>query len=77
MNKRKNVVELGSLIKRWDRGDGPRDSYYTDDRENAVVFLRINNLQEHTVNYSDAKYITRQVHEHKLNLLEKERLKTT
>ena len=63
LNLRNDVVELGSLITSWDRGDGPRDGYYTDDLENGVVFLRINNLVEHTVDYSDAKRITRVVHE--------------
>jgi type I restriction enzyme M protein len=39
---------VGNLIKSWNRGDGPRDGFYTDDIQNGVYFLRVNNLKEHT-----------------------------
>jgi len=54
---------IGKLIKSWNRGDGPRDGFYTDDIENGVPFLRINNLKENSIDLTDVKLITRQVHE--------------
>lgn len=57
---------IGRLILSWNRGDGPRDGFYTDDYQNGVYFLRVNNLKEHTINLEDVKYITRYVHENTL-----------
>ena len=47
----------------WNRGDGPRDGFYTDDEVNGVYFLRVNNLKEHTIDLTEVKYIRREVHE--------------
>ncbi len=57
---------VGSLIKSWNRGDGPRDGFYTDDVQTGVYFLRVNNLKNHTIDTNDIKYITRYVHENTL-----------
>ena len=57
---------VGNLIKSWNRGDGPRDGFYTDDIQNGVYFLRVNNLKEHTIDVAEVKYITRFVHENTL-----------
>jgi restriction endonuclease S subunit len=54
---------VGKLIKSWDRGDGPRDGFYTDDKENGVYFLRVNNLKENSINLTSVKFITRAVHD--------------
>ena len=51
------------IILKSDRGDGPRAGFYTDDEKNGVPFIRTNNLEEHSLDLSDAKYITRYVHE--------------
>ncbi|MGK7878953.1 MAG: restriction endonuclease subunit S [Crocosphaera sp.] len=58
--------KMGSLIKSWNRGDGPREGFYTDDTENGVFFLRVNNLKNHTIDINEIKYITRYVHENTL-----------
>lgn len=58
--------KMGSLIKSWNRGDGPREGFYTDDAENGVFFLRVNNLKNHTIDINEIKYITRYVHENTL-----------
>lgn len=47
----------------WNRGDGPRDGFYTDDSDNGVFFLRVNNLKENSIDLTDVKLITRNVHE--------------
>jgi len=57
---------VGSLIKSWNRGDGPRDGFYTDDAQTGVYFLRVNNLKNHTIDTNEIKYITRYVHENTL-----------
>lgn len=54
---------MGSLILSWNRGDGPRTGFYTDDEVNGVYFLRVNNLKEHSIDLLDVKYIHREVHE--------------
>ncbi|WP_392532911.1 restriction endonuclease subunit S [Nostoc sp. C117] len=54
---------MGSLIVSWNRGDGPRTGFYTDDEVNGVYFLRVNNLKEHSIDLLDVKYIHREVHE--------------
>lgn len=56
-------ISVGSLILSWNRGDGPRNGFYTDDEVNGVYFLRVNNLKEHTIDLSEVKYIHRDVHE--------------
>ncbi|WP_342745982.1 restriction endonuclease subunit S [Brunnivagina elsteri] len=53
-------------MKSWNRGDGPRDGFYTDDIQNGVYFLRVNNLKNHTIDIDDVKYITRYVHDNTL-----------
>lgn len=58
--------KIGSLIESWNRGDGPREGFYTDDTENGVFFLRVNNLKNHTIDTNEIKYITRYVHENTL-----------
>lgn len=63
LRKSANLTELGTLIDSWDRGDGPRTGFYTDDEINGVAFLRVNNLKEHSIDISDVKYINREVHE--------------
>ncbi|MFN5513926.1 MAG: N-6 DNA methylase [Cyanobacteriota bacterium] len=50
---------IGKLILSWNRGDGPREGFYTDDVKNGVYFLRVNNLKEHTIDLEDVKYINR------------------
>jgi len=57
---------VGSLIKSWNRGDGPRDGFYTDDAQTGVYFLRVNNLKNHTIDTNGIKHITRYVHENTL-----------
>ncbi len=57
------IQPIGNLIKSWNRGDGPREGFYTEDTENGVYFLRVNNLTNHTVDVSEVKHITREVHE--------------
>lgn len=62
----KNFIPVHRIIKSWNRGDGPRDGFYTTDRDNGVYFLRVNNLKKHTVDLTDIKFINRQIHEKKL-----------
>ncbi len=54
------------MILQSDRGDGPREGFYTDDEQNGVPFIRTNNLVEGALDLSDAKFITRYVHENTL-----------
>lgn len=58
-----HFVYIHSLILNWNRGDGPRDGFYTEDAENGVYFLRINNLKENSIDLADVKYINRHVHD--------------
>lgn len=51
------------MIESWDRGDGPREGFYTKDVENGVYFLRVNNLKSYSISLTDVKYINRIVHE--------------
>lgn len=53
-NSFKNV---GKVILSWNRGDGPRTGFYTEDTENGVYFLRVNNLKNHTIDLKNIKYI--------------------
>lgn len=62
----KGFQPIGTIIENWDRGDGPRDGFYTEDEANGVFFLRINNLKEHSINVSNVKFINREVHENTL-----------
>ena len=59
-------VHIGSIIESWNRGDGPREGYYTENKEMGVPFIRINNLSNHSVTMKDIKYITREIHNTKL-----------
>lgn len=54
---------LKKYIVSWNRGDGPRDGFYTDDIEEGVYFLRINNLKENSIDLIDVKLINRIVHD--------------
>jgi restriction endonuclease S subunit len=54
---------LKKYIASWNRGDGPRDGFYTDDAEEGVYFLRINNLKENSIDLTDVKLINRIVHD--------------
>ena len=62
----KGFIFVKSLIKSWNRGDGPRDGFYTDNHDNGVFFLRVNNLKENSIDLTDVKFITRYVHERTL-----------
>lgn len=59
-------VHIGSIIESWNRGDGPREGYYTENKEMGVPFIRINNLSNHSVTMKDIKYINREIHNTKL-----------
>ena len=61
--KQKGFCHLGTIITNWNRGDGPREGFYTEDAKNGVYFLRINNLTENTIDLTEVKYINRDVHE--------------
>ena len=62
----KNFVRLSTFVDSWNRGDGPRDGFYTENSKLGVYFLRVNNLQKHTIELEDVKYINRIIHEKKL-----------
>lgn len=62
----KKFIHIRDIIISWNRGDGPRDGYYTNDIENGVIFLRVNNLKNNSIELKDVKYITRNVHNTKL-----------
>lgn len=62
----KNFGKVGDIILSWNRGDGPRDGFYTDDIENGVYFLRVNNLKNNSIDLTDVKYINRSIHNTKL-----------
>jgi len=59
-------IRIGSLIKSWNRGDGPRDGYYTDNKDEGVYFLRVNNLKNHSIVLKNIKYLNREIHNTKL-----------
>ncbi|WP_412464101.1 restriction endonuclease subunit S [Flavobacterium mekongense] len=63
---KKGFINIGQILKSWNRGDGPRDGYYTDDSINGVNFLRVNNLKNNSIDISDVKYIERKIHNTKL-----------
>ncbi|MFY7938418.1 MAG: restriction endonuclease subunit S [Flavobacterium sp.] len=62
----KKFEKVGDFILSWNRGDGPRDGFYTDDTENGVYFLRVNNLKSNSIDLTDVKYINRSIHNTKL-----------
>lgn len=62
----KNICNVGTLIKSWNRGDGPREGFYTEDYRSGVPFIRINNLKQNSIDVSGIKYIYRNIHETKL-----------
>lgn len=62
----KYTVNVGSIIKSWSRGDGPREGFYTEDSINGIYFLRVNNLVNGTIKEKNSKYIKREIHETKL-----------
>lgn len=66
MFSEKGFQPIGTIIQNWDRGDGPRDGFYTEDTANGVFFLRINNLKEHSIDVSNVKLINREIHENTL-----------
>src|SRR5437868_2126554 len=69
INKLQNLsdaVRIGELIKSWNRSDGPREGFYTDDKVNGVYFLRAQNLKNHGIDLKGLKYINRIIHEGKL-----------
>ncbi len=59
-------MKAGSIIKSWNRGDGPRTGYYAEDQDDKVIFLRVNNLKNNTIELKNVKYIHRKIHETKL-----------
>jgi type I restriction enzyme S subunit len=61
-----NFIKIKSVLKSWNRGDGPRDGYYTEDKDKGVYFLRVNNLKNNTIVLDDVKYIHRHIHNTKL-----------
>lgn len=63
--KQLNFKQLGDFIENWDRGDGPRDGFYTDDTS-QIYFLRVQNLKENSIDLTDVKFIYRHIHETKL-----------
>ena len=62
----KKFIPISQIMLDWNRGDGPREGFYTDDKDNGIYFIRINNLRNHTVILDDIKYINRIIHETKL-----------
>ena len=66
LKQTKNICSVGTLIKSWNRGDGPREGFYTDDYQSGVPFIRINNLKQNSIDVSDIKYIYRNIHETRL-----------
>lgn len=62
----KGFVNFGFFINSWNRGDGPREGFFTEDKDNGVYFLRVNNLKDNTIDLKDVKFINRQIHETKL-----------
>jgi type I restriction enzyme S subunit len=61
-----DFIKIGTILKSWNRGDGPRDGYYTDDRDKGVYFLRVNNLKNNSIVLDDVKFIHRHIHNTKL-----------
>ena len=61
----KGFKPLSDIINSWDRGDGPRDGFYTDN-ENEIFFLRVQNLKENSIDLTDVKFIYRHIHNTKL-----------
>ncbi len=59
----KNFIPIRKIIKGWNRGDGPREGFYTNNIEKGVYFLRVNNLKEHSIDLTDVKFINRYIHE--------------
>lgn len=61
----KGFKPLSDIINSWDRGDGPRDGFYTDNK-NEIFFLRVQNLKENSIDLTDVKFIYRHIHNTKL-----------
>ena len=51
----KKFIPISQIMLDWNRGDGPREGFYTDDKDNGIYFIRINNLRNHTVILDDIK----------------------
>ncbi len=58
-----DVFNLGALISEISSGATPKvdENYYTDSSA-GVPFLRVQNVTNHGIDLSDAKFITREVH---------------
>lgn len=61
-----SFISISDILLSWNRGDGPREGFYTEDEVNGVYFLRINNLKENTIDLKDVKFINREIHNTKL-----------
>lgn len=61
----KGFIRIGDVLNSWNRGDGPRDGFYTNDN-NGVFFLRVNNLKDNTISLTDVKFIHRHIHDKNL-----------
>ena len=61
----KKFINIGDILKSWNRGDGPREGFYTNDN-NGVFFLRVNNLKNNSIDLTDVKLIHRHIHERNL-----------
>lgn len=61
--KMNNFVYLKDLIKNWERGDGPREGFYTEDSLNGIYFLRVNNLKNNSIDLADVKFINKNIHD--------------
>ena len=60
-------VFLKNYIDSWNRGDGPRDGYYSESLDDdRVPFIRVNNLKNHTIDKTNIKFIHRNIHNTKL-----------
>lgn len=66
LSKLDHFVNVWSILKSWNRWDWPRNGFYTDDIKNWVLFLRVNNLKNHTIDLNNKIFINRIIHETKL-----------
>ncbi|MDO4729203.1 MAG: restriction endonuclease subunit S, partial [Bacteroidota bacterium] len=58
-------IKIGDVLISWNRGDGPRNGFYTE-AEDGVYFLRVNNLKNNSIDLTDVKLINRNIHEKNL-----------
>ena len=73
-NAQFDVFNLGALISEISSGATPKvdENYYTDSSV-GIPFLRVQNVTSHGIDLSDAKFITREVHD---GMLKRSQLKT-